>query len=255
MQLVWQEIKSLRDAGFFGNELAGIKALGVPNPDSPVTEANLIRAFNKTGLRGELMSNSAYPPGWVGSNTPLFFDVIEYLYHETTAEDNREAVRERLNPDLARYTPPMELLSNGQIVERAPDGLRPLLEDPIPDHVPAPLGDPLESAIQQYRRRGATAQEKKAAITQLAGVLEPLRHDIDETFMPKDESDLFHIANKFALRHNKAGQKRNYDEEIWLDWIFQVYLSTARALLAVMDRQELQERVDPEPDDSGGIPF
>jgi hypothetical protein len=185
----------------------------------------------------------------------LMFDVIDFLYNEATAEDKRDEFRERLNPDLGLFAPPMALLPRGQIVERAADEFRPLLEDPIPADVPAPLRDPLENAIAQYCRRGATGQEKRTAIMQLAGVLEPLRHDIDETFMPKDESDLFHIANMFAIRHNTPRQKRTYDEKIWLDWIFNVYLSTARALLAVLDRQELQERVHPEPGDNGGLPI
>jgi hypothetical protein len=71
-----------------------------------------------------------------------------------------------------------------------------------------------------------------------------------------NESALFNIANGFWIRHNNRNQKRVYDEDTWLDWMFYVYVATARALLAVIDRQKLAESVFGEPpDDNGGLPF
>jgi hypothetical protein len=255
MELVWQEIVRLREASLFGNDIAGRQGLGVPDEDSPVSEANLIRAFNVTGLRGTLMSDGL-PPGWVGSNTALFFDVVEYLYRETTAEDQREFVRASLSPDLARHNPPMELTVGGQIVECAPDELRPLLEDPLPEDVTLPIRRPFEAAIEQYRRRGATEDDKRSALKHLADVLEPMKGEIDTYLLSADESALFQIANKFYIRHNTREQQRKYDGEVWLDWMFYVYVATARAMIAVMDRDELRDRVMGEPPDgNGGLPL
>jgi hypothetical protein len=109
--------------------------------------------------------------------------------------------------------------------------------------VSAHIVDPLRHAIEQYRRRGATEQDKRSALTQLAVVLEPLRDDVKEHLSSKDENDLFQIVNRFSIRHNKPNQKRDYDTAVWLDWMFYVYIATARALIAVIDRDKLRERV------------
>jgi hypothetical protein len=146
----------------------------------------------------------------------------------------------------------MEMTPTGQIVERGPDELHALLVDPVPEHTPAPLADPLQHAVDQYRRRGATEQDKRSALKQLADVLEPLRKDIAEHILPADEQALFHIANKFYLRHNDRAQKRNYDGR-WLDWTFYVYVATARTLLAGLGEEELRDRVYEEPDTTAAL--
>lgn len=116
--------------------------------------------------------------------------------------------------------------------------------------MPPPLRDPLDAAIEPYRRRGATEQEKRSALKHLADVLEPLRAQIDEYLLPADERALFQLANRFWLRHNDRQQQRAYDGSVWLDWMFYLYLATARALLAVLRREVLEELVyedhDPE---------
>jgi hypothetical protein len=139
----------------------------------------------------------------------------------------------------------MEMLGSGLIVEKVADGMRDLLIDPIPDDLPQALSDPLRHAIEQYRRRSATEQDKRSALTQFAAVLEPLRGDVKEHLSSKDENDLFQIVNRFSIRHNKPNQQRDYDAAIWLDWMFYVYVATARALIAVIDRDKLRERVGP----------
>jgi hypothetical protein len=77
----------------------------------------------------------------------------------------------------------------------------------------------------------------------LADVLEPLRDEIKTELLPADESALFLIANRFWIRHNDRNQQRKYDSDVWLDWTFYVYVATARALLAVLDRQQLTNAV------------
>jgi hypothetical protein len=161
-----------------------------------------------------------------------------------------------INPDLALYEPPMEMLENGEIVEKAPDEFRELLDGPVAEDIPSPIRDPLRGAIAQYRRRDASQHDKRSALKHLADVLEPLKGEIDEHLLPADERALFQLANKFWIRHNDRLQQRTYDGDVWLDWMFYVYVATGRALLAVVDRQRLSEQVYGVPPDSGGgLPF
>jgi len=47
---------------------------------------------------------------------------------------------------------------------------------------------------------------------------------IKKVIIDEDESDLFNIANNFGIRHHRKGQKKRYDEDIFLNWIFYYYL-------------------------------
>jgi len=183
------------------------------------------------------------------------FDLIELVHREVVSRppwgENPLArgpaqawFRERINPILARRDPPMELTAAGHIVERGPDAFHDLVAEPLPVDVPAALRDPFASAVEQFRRRGATEHHKRSALTQLVGVLEPLRRQVREHLSSGDESDLFQIANRFWLRHHRRDQKRDYDADTWLDWMFYVYLATGRALLRVLDREMLEQLVN-----------
>jgi len=256
MKLLWQRYKPMREEGFFGRELKAVRGLGADEEDSPMTEANLIRVFKVSGLRSELRSSSDLPPGWASNNVGLLFDILEYLHDELVSDAKRDEMRRRLNPDLALYTPPMEMLTDGQIVEKAPDELQPLLNEPAPEHVTVVLRKPFDSAVEQYRRRGATLHDKQSALKHLADVLEPMKGVIKEYVLKEDESALFNIANNFYIRHLNREQRRSYDSEVWLDWTFYVYVATAKAMMAVMDREELRDRTMGEPpDDNGGLPI
>jgi hypothetical protein len=253
MKLLWSGFIAMRKDGYFDDAL-GANDFGAP--PGRLGESDFIRVFKLSGVYDRVVSPIGFPPGWPTNDIPLLFDVVEFLYAEATPEERRQDFRDRLNPDLALHDPPMEMTATGQIVEIGPDELHPLLVDPIPEGTPGPLADPLQHAIEQYRRRGASDQDKRTALKQLADVLEPLRDDIDESLLPADEQALFRIANKFYIRHNDREQRRSYDPDVWLDWIFYVYVATARALLASLDREQLRERVMGEPpDDNGGIPF
>jgi len=276
--LIWTSIDRLRLRGYFTEALARHSApdgTDLP-PRIEHAEAVFLRRLRTTGIYEKvtpptkiLAYSNSTPAPWM-FDADVLFDTLEFLYTEVVAEpakrpdgptvynreDGRRVLRETINPDLGLFDPPMEMLDNGQIVQTAPDDLRPLLDDPIPDDVPAPLRDPLREAIEQYRRRGASDHDKRSALKHLADVLEPLRGEIDEYILPGDESALFQVANKFWIRHNDRIQQRNYDAAVWLDWIFYVYVATARALLAVLDRQRLSTAVyGEEPDSKGGLPL
>jgi hypothetical protein len=75
-------------------------------------------------------------------------------------------------------------------------------------------------------------------VRDLADVLEALRDDIKNSMLSKDEKELFHIANGFAIRHQNRQQRGDYDRLTWLRWAFYVYLATIHAVLRVREREE-----------------
>jgi hypothetical protein len=279
--LIWQAVDQLWDDGYFAEALSPHPdELGrVRGPRIPSAGTLFLRRLKTPDVYPRLVSEEHYMRDWAPSSNrhepDALFDTLEFLHAEIVSEPSVQAVasngdeariynktegqrvfRERVNPDLMLFDPPMEMLDNGQVVELAPDELRPLLNAPIPSDVPGPLRDPLREAISQYRARDATDYDKRSALKHLADVLEPLKKLIDTSLMNKDTSDLFQIANRFHLRHNDRLQQRAYDGEIWLDWMFYVYVATARALLATYEREVLAESVfGSEPDDGGGLPI
>ena len=84
----------------------------------------------------------------------------------------------------------------------------------------------MRHAIERFRARAATTEDKRAAVVALAGVLEerlPIIKDCPH-LTSKDEADLFNIANNFALRHQDIKQKRDY-HPIFRDWMFWWFLA------------------------------
>ena len=60
---------------------------------------------------------------------------------------------------------------------------------------------------------------------------------LEKALSKKDESDLFHIANEFGIRHHNPKQKTDYDPDIWYPWIFHFYLATFHAVSRLLMRQ------------------
>jgi len=144
--------------------------------------------------------------------------------HVVTADDQRGRAefRERLNGMLRRYSPPYELRENGEIWQVAPSGLEDLMPEPIGD---VNIDDRVQNAISRYRRHGASEEEKRHAVRDLADVLEYLRASAGTKLPSKDEGYLFDIANNFAIRHHNPQQKTQYEAGVWLDWIFYAFLN------------------------------
>jgi hypothetical protein len=258
--LIWASMRALRSKGYFDEALDGLVASGGVVIQRPLlTALDFVRILKKSDIHSALKmgrQSSEHQPSSPASwfDPEVLFDTLEFLHAEAVSEPDESGIiflkaqgqnefRQRLKTDLALFAPPMEILDNGQIVEQAPGEMQDLITEPIADHVPQVLADPLRHAVEQYRRRGATEQAKRSALTQLAAVLEPLRHDVREHLSSKDEKDLFHIVNRFSIRHNRPDQHRDYDASVWLDWMFYVYMATIRALLTVIDRGKLSERV------------
>jgi hypothetical protein len=148
-----------------------------------------------------------------------------------------------MTPVLAQYERPLEIGSDGRLVEATPSEFRPLLDAELPD---VPDRDLIESrlqdAVELFRARSASAADRRRAVRDLADVLEPLRATIKIKALSKDESELFRLANGFAIRHNNREQLGLYDDQIWLRWAFYVYLATIHATLRLQARQSRESK-------------
>jgi hypothetical protein len=256
MLMIWDAIRALRDERFLEEALDRHQLPDGGEGPARLGEDDFYRRLKRSDIY-ELVVR----PGVLSTvfilDTDLLFDTLEYLHAEVVSkyhgqgrysrDDGQQALRDRINPNLALLDPPLVMLPSGQIVEQVPDELRPLLDDPIPDDVTLPVRTSFRVAIEQYRRRGATEDDKRSALKHLADVLEPMKGEIHKYLLSADESAIFELANKFAIRHSNRFQHRSYDGEVWLNWMFYVYVATARAMMAVMDRDELRDRVMGEP--------
>ena len=159
-------------------------------------------------------------------------------WHTFDRRAGQTEFRAQLNPLLERYETPLELSASGEVVALAPEEMRGLLDAPIP-----PSADPdrvesrIEAAVALYRSRNSTRVDRRRAVRELADVLEALRAEIQEEMLPKDERELFHLANGFSIRHNSREQRNDYDDAIWLSWAFYVYLATIHAVLRLKERE------------------
>lgn len=142
-------------------------------------------------------------------------------------EPARSEYRSRVNPLLARYEAGFTLNTQGQIERLVPELVDDLSEPP-PNAIELDDEAIVQSSIRLFRSRDFN--DRRASIKGLADVLEPLRSDVRDLISKADERALFEIANKFWIRHNDLGQKKDYDHESWWDWIFQVNLASIRLL-------------------------
>jgi hypothetical protein len=166
------------------------------------------------------------------------FDDCGWHYSGFTAEPARSRYRNQINKILARIEPGYELTDEGEIVRATPDGVTPLLKT-ASRLVPGDQRAHVEAAVTKYRARSSTTTDRRDAVRDLADVLENLRSQVHSTMPSKDEALLFETANKFWIRHNKPGERRDYDHEAWWSWLFYVYLASI-ALVT-----HLSERVQP----------
>ena len=198
------------------------------------------------------------------------FTVLEFLYdhaakptssryheyfscgiHVQTADEaaGKELLRNSINRYLPEYGSGFEMQANGEIWSVAPTGLerrQPLTtgRDEIDTRV--------THSIKTFRRHGATEEDKRDAIRNLADILEHLRNE-GGTGLPKgDEDRLFEIANKFGIRHHSTKQRTEYDTNIWLDWIYYSFLNAISLVSELLDRQTQSSIGD---DESSDLPF
>ena len=158
---------------------------------------------------------------------------------------------ERINGILSRCG--YELQSNGEVWQSTPAGMGTI--------VPEQTGDPsidnkVNHAIAVFRQHGATEEDKRDAIRNLADILEDRRSSTEGTGIPKkDEDRLFEIANEFAIRHFNQKQRTHYDSGVWLEWIFYSFLNTIDVMNKLANRRARQQPEQAVPDEIEELPF
>lgn len=205
------------------------------------------------------------------------FDVIEYLYNNISLpvnpkyhffftsktiisgrgphyivdsydkEKGQVRWRSAMNRILEIYKRGYFLTEEGYIEQVPPKGLEPLLEEPLIEYDPKNVNNRVDAAIEKFKLSRNSLEDKLNAIRDLAGVLEFLQKN-DKLkvglISNADETDIFKIANSYAIRHHNNTQKVNYNKDIWYDWIFYSYLNTISAVvkeLATIAAKENQQ--------------
>jgi len=148
----------------------------------------------------------------------------EWHYGDFDRPAGQDVYRWRVNELLDRSDARLRLDVDGLLVETTGDPRDELL-DALARDPDAPAPDALQHAIEQFRRRGASRVEKRAAVVSLAGILEEHRSLLKDEMLSGDEGALFEIANRYSIRHQRADQRPDYDDA-YLDWIFWWYLAT-----------------------------
>jgi hypothetical protein len=201
-----------------GSEEVWPPDLGISDEDHTYT---VVEAVFHLLARPRLRSFHSYGQEW------------HYSYFDSRA--GQAVYRWRVNALLEQSDSLLRLDETGILVETTGDPRDELL-DTMAHDAQAPSPDTLRHAIDQYRRRGATREDKRAAVIALAGILETNRKLLKDELVNKDEGALFHIANEFAIRHQGAGQRPDYPDA-YLDWIFWWYLATVALVKTLLERQ------------------
>ena len=154
--------------------------------------------------------------------------------------EGQKEFRTKINDVLGMYVGRYELNEKGEIFSKPEVGFEKIFEADIPSRN-TDISDRVNSAISQYRRHGATLDDRRQAVRNLADVLEYLRPKAKAIFTKQDEKDLFNIANNFGIRHHNDKQKTNYDRALWLSWMFYYYLATIHVILRKIENVELNK--------------
>jgi hypothetical protein len=185
------------------------------------------------------------------------FDMIEFLYAHTSKPTERYfhsyyscgwhctqfdsiggrlEYRDKINRLLLAYDSGFELSKEGEVLATPPTGLEPLLEASLTHPDPKNVTGRVAAALHKFRRHRASIEERRDAVRDLADVLEFLRPQLKVVLASQDEKDLFNIANNFGIRHHRSDQKTDYDQAIWLSWVFYYYLATIHAAVCLLEK-------------------
>jgi len=186
------------------------------------------------------------------------FDVVEFLHqhvskpvdgsyhswnncgmHWETFNKNQGQFefRSKINAVLDHYEHRFELSTEGEVLQSPEEGFETIFEADVPSKDQNIVAR-IRSATLQYRRHGSTIDDRRQAVRDLADVLEYLRPRVKELLNSSDENDLFNIANNFGIRHHNEKQKTSYDTNLWLSWMFYLYLATIHVVLRKIESDQ-----------------
>jgi hypothetical protein len=162
------------------------------------------------------------------------FEYMDYDSYDEAA--GKEEFRVAANLILGELGEGFELGRDGQVRALGTQGIQHILKAEIVPFDEINVDSKVIAAIEKWRLRHATIEDKKESIRLLADVFEWLRDtkQLRKVLVQKDESDLFNIANNFAIRHHEQAQKINYDRSIWYNWMFHFYLATYHATIRLL---------------------
>ena len=187
------------------------------------------------------------------------FDVIEFLFDyiskptsgehhswnecgmhwkEFDKNEGEEIFTDSINEILADYSDGFQLNEKGEILIIGKDGLKEIFSATIKTDDPDNIDNKIKAAIKRFRYHRSSIEERRNSVRELFDVLEYLKSKTKNVLFRKDESDLFNIANNYGIRHHNANQKTDYDESIWLSWMFYFCLSTIYAYISLSERNK-----------------
>jgi hypothetical protein len=152
-------------------------------------------------------------------------------------QEGQKDFREKINSILDHYKNKFEISSKGEVLEKPQEGFEQIFDADIPSK-DQNIVSRINAATTNFRRHGASLDDRRQAVRDLADVLEYLKSQVQEFLTNKDEKDLFNIANNFGIRHHNDKQKTNYDAAIWLSWMFYFYLSTIHVVLRKIEHDK-----------------
>lgn len=148
--------------------------------------------------------------------------------------------RASINKLLARYESGFELNAESMVQRLGAPEVEELAQ-PAPGSLPLAARDEelAQAAVRQFRR--GNSDDRRSALKNLADVLEHLQELAPGLLVKADEKALFHIANRFWIRHHDLGQHSDYDQDIWWDWVFHMFLAAIRLIQRLQARDAEHE--------------
>ncbi len=250
-------LEGLNQNGYFDGSIGSSCA---DSDDDPLSEG--VRHLKQMLKRDAVWPLSQGGPEWIsGLGDDEFFDLVEVFFdlvqrprnrywHEYCDEwhfsefDHRAGQRVyiwRVNSLLGSSSLGLELSGEsedrGLLVRTVTDDRSELVIRAIAQAQDPDEATRIAHAASVWRSRKSTRESKRESARTLGDVLENRRKKIQQRKLlsKPHESDLFHIINKFDIRHMEEAQKGDYGEE-FLDYFFWLFLATIELLDGLTDR-------------------
>lgn len=158
-------------------------------------------------------------------------------YSTFNRAEGKRAWREEVNRFLRDYGDGYHLNDSGEVIAQAQEGFEDLLKAPLPAAATGPeVEGKVAEAIARFRHAKNNERELRAAVRDLADVLEFIRPAVKAQLVKQDEKDLFNIINNYSIRHHNENQKGEYSHSTWHRWMFYVFLATVHACMRRVQR-------------------